>query len=105
MCNSRQWLIAINNRLGTFPDDVMMQKPRQKQGMRLPELGGSKVKVNLRLSVSVLNFHGFLFSFSLLASCATTTVQINFQAMDVNKYMYIQNPIGLLIRDQAGPEF
>ena len=29
--------------------------------MRLPELGGSKVKVDLRLIVSDLNFYGFPF--------------------------------------------
>ena len=30
------------------------------------------------------------------------TVQINFQAVDVNKYRYIQTPIGLLIFEVIG---
>ena len=32
----------------------------------------------------------------------TYTVQINFQAVDVNKYRYIQTPIGLLIFEVIG---
>ena len=51
--------------------------------MRLPELGGSKVKVDLRLSVSVLNFHGFLLSFSLLATCATCIFVLHFLQLTV----------------------
>ena len=105
MCNSRQWSIAIiyNNRLETFPDDVMMQKPRGRSGGCAYQNSGIKSESRPQAQCKCSQFSrlspSFLPTCNLCNNYFTVlhTVQKNFQAMDVNKYMYIQTPIGLLI--------
>ena len=58
----------------------------------------AKATVELQTPSRPLLPNRYFFSFGERDTCSVLhTVQINFQAVDVNKYRYIQTPIGLLI--------
>ena len=54
--------------------------------------------VKMSTSIGILTFISrIITTFEILKQSVLHTVQINFHAVDVNKYRYIQTPIGLLI--------